>query len=392
MNSFLSKNNEKIKKDSKGRKLKDGEGQRKDKLYYYRYTDTSGKRCYVYDRNLDKLREKEREIQLQLAQGVSLANGKKTLGNMIDEHFALKKTKWRASTKETMEGYRYILQKSNLYTMPINKIKTSDCKAYLVNLQENYSYSVVCKVYMVMKDAFNLACENDALVKNPCSFKLRSIAENDSEKIPALTEIEENSLLDFLKNDSIGKKYIDIFVVLLGTGLRISELAALTVKDVDFVNNEININKQIIRIKGAIQITKPKTDAAIRKIPMIPEVRVVLKALVERQKQLKINTMVDGHIGFLFTSCHGNPRTESEYSGLFRRQLARYNAKCEIKIERCTPHSLRHTFATKCVASGMDIKKAQYLMGHEKANTLLDIYADVDKNNLADSIKKIKIG
>ena len=112
--------------------------------------------------------------------------------------------------------------------MPISKIKTSDCKTYLVNLQEHYSYSVVCKVYMIMKEAFNLACENDALVKNPCSFKLRSIAENDSEKIPALTEIEENSLLDFLKNDNIGKKYVDIFVILLGTGMRISELAALT--------------------------------------------------------------------------------------------------------------------------------------------------------------------
>lgn len=382
----------KDRRDSKGRKLKDGEGQRKDGLYYYRYTDSTGKRPTIYDHDLSKLREKEKEIQLQLAHGVSAVNGKRTLGNMIDEHFALKKTKWKASTKETMDGYRNILQKSRLYNFPINKIKTSDCKTYLVNLQEDYSYSVVCKVYMVMKEAFNLACENDAIVKNPCSFKLRSIAENDSEKIPALTEIEENSLLDFLENDNIGKKYVDIFVVLLGTGMRISELAALTVKDIDFINNEISITKQIVRTKGSVHITKPKTNAAIRKIPMIPEVRLTLKSLVEKQKQSKINTMIDGHIGFLFTSCHGNPRTESEYSGLFRRLLAKYNAKSKIKIERCTPHSLRHTFATKCVASGMDIKKAQYLMGHEKANTLLDVYADVDKNNLTESIKKIKIG
>lgn len=382
----------KERKDSKGRKLKDGEGQRKNGLYYYRYTDSSGKRLTIYAHTLSQLREKEKEIQLQLAQGVSTVKGKRTLGKMIDEHFALKKTKWKASTKETMDGYRNILQKSKLYNLPINKIKTSDCKTYLVNLQEDYSYSVVCKVYMVMKEAFNLACENDALVKNPCSFKLRSIAEDDSEKIPALTEIEENSLLDFLKNDNIGKKYVDIFVVLLGTGMRISELAALTAKDIDFINNEISITKQIVRTKGSVHITKPKTNAAIRKIPMIPEVRLTLKSLVDKQKQSKINTMIDGHIGFLFTSCHGNPRTESEYSGLFRRLLAKYNAKSEIKIGRCTPHSLRHTFATKCVASGMDIKKAQYLMGHEKANTLLDVYADVDKNNLADSIKKIKIG
>ena len=55
----------KERQDSKGRKLKDGEGQRKNGLYYYRYTDSSGKRLTIYDHTLSQLREKEKEIQLE---------------------------------------------------------------------------------------------------------------------------------------------------------------------------------------------------------------------------------------------------------------------------------------------------------------------------------------
>lgn len=82
----------KERQDSKGRKLKDGEGQRNNGLYYYRYTDSSCKRLTVYAPALSQLREKEKDLQLQLAQGIRTVKGKRTLGNMIDKHFALKKT------------------------------------------------------------------------------------------------------------------------------------------------------------------------------------------------------------------------------------------------------------------------------------------------------------
>ena len=125
---------------------------------------------------------------------------------------------------------------------------------------------------------------------------------------------------------------------------------------------------------------------------MTDEVRAAVSSLVEQQKSRKVNAMVDGCVGFLSVSRTGQPRTHSEYSGLFLRLLARYNKQSDIKIDRCTPHTLRHTFATKCVASGVDIRTAVYLMGHENANILLDIYTDVREKNLNESMKLIKIG
>ena len=55
-----------IRRDKKGRKLKDGESQRKDGRYQFRYTDISGERRYLYDWDLDKLRAKEKDISFQL--------------------------------------------------------------------------------------------------------------------------------------------------------------------------------------------------------------------------------------------------------------------------------------------------------------------------------------
>lgn len=389
---LLKKTKDEIRRDSKGRRLQDNELQRPNGSYEYRYRDLDNKRHSVYAPTLDELREKKKEINLQLAQGINYVDGKVILSEIVDKYFSLKKNKWRKSTLGTMEGHRKILSTSRLYNMPINKIKIIDCKEYIAELSEDYSYSVVQKIYSLLKDCFNLACESDAISKNPCTFKLRSIVENDSEKIPALTEKQENSLLDFLRNDICGRKYIEIFIILLGTGLRISEFAALTTKDIDFKENVIHVNKQITRTTGAINITAPKTKAAYRDIHMTDDVRDAICSLVEKQKSAKVNAMIDGYVGFLSVSRSGKPRTHSEYSDLFLRLLARYNKQSEIKIERCTPHSLRHTFATKCVASGMDIKSATYIMGHSDATVLLNIYADVVKNNLAASMKLIKIG
>lgn len=378
-------------KDNKGRKLKAGEGQRKDGRYYYRYEDVSGERRTIYDKDLHELRKKEQEINLQLSQGISYFDGNVHLSEMIDKHFSLKQ-KWRETTRETMDGYRNILKTSRLYSMPINKIKMIDVKTYLVELRGTYSYSVTSRVYMLLKESFSLACESDILAKNPCNFRLKSIIDDDAQKKPALTIEQEKSLLQYLRSNPDDSRYLDIFVVLLGTGLRISEFAALTYKDIDLAQNVIHINKQIVCANNVIKVTAPKTKAAYRDIPMTDDVRMAIMALLERRKSNKLDVMVDGHVGFLTVRGNGKPRIHTEFSDMFRRILQRYNADTAVPIPLCTPHTLRHTFATKLVAAGVDIKTATRLMGHTNASVLLDVYADVVESKLAESMALIKIG
>jgi integrase len=166
-------------------------------------------------------------------------------------------------------------------------------------------------------------------------------------------------------------------IILLGTGLRISEFAALTVDDVDFENNMIHVNKQLKKLQQRTIIDRPKTPNAVRNIPMTKAVRESLTHLVEERRKNPNTCMSDGVSGFLSVTRNGRPRCHSEYDDAMRAFMARYNEQTDIPIERCTPHVLRHTYCTRCIAAGIDIKSAQYLMGHADVSTTLNIYADI---------------
>ena len=378
-------------KDSKGRILKTGESERKDGLYQYRYKDINGERRTIYERNLQDLRKKEKEIELRLSQGISYYDGCITLRDAMDKVFSIKR-KWKDSTRYTMEKYRTLFDGHRIYTMPINKIKVVDCKEFCVYLHDKgFAFGTVATVHSLLKMTFDVACESEALAKNPCSFQLKSIINDDTPKVMALTREQEASLLNFLKEDAIGKKHYDMFVVLLGTGIRISEYAAITIKDIDFKENVLRIDKQITRTKGNLRITTPKSKNAVRNIPMTPEVRASLLSLISKRQSIKLNVMIDGHVSFLAVTRNGRPRTHSEYADACRLLMNKYNQSSKVPIERCTPHVLRHTFCTKCIAEGMDVKTVQYLMGHSDATTTLNIYANEVQENIVSGMEKIRV-
>lgn len=159
----------------------------------------------------------------------------------------------------------------------------------------------------------------------------------------------------------------------------------------DFENNVVIVDKQLLRLKGGMKITSLKSEAGYRKIPMVDEVRESFRNLIERRKTVKTNVMIDGHVGFLSVTRNGRPRGHSEYADAMRLLMERYNEQTTVPIERCTPHTLRHTFCTKCVAAGMDIKTVQYLMGHFDASTMLNIYADVVEDKVSPNMESLRI-
>ena len=187
---------------------------------------------------------------------------------------------------------------------------------------------------------------------------------------------QEQALLAFLHEDTVGSRYYDMVVVLLGTGLRISEFAALTIKDIDFKHNLIHVNKQLVRLKGKVTISRTKSRRSNRDIPMTSAVRQSLERMVTERRQNPKNHIIDGVGNFLTVTSSGKPRTHSQYADLMHTFMARYQNQASVPIERCTPHVLRHTYWTRCIAAGMDVKSVQYLMGHANATTTLNIYAD----------------
>lgn len=378
-------------KDSKGRVLKTGESQRKDGIYQYRYKDNDNVRRTIYAGTLQELRNKEKEIEQYLSKGISYYSGSVKLRDAIEKLFSLKR-KWKDSTRHTMQMYLKTLETRKIYNMPINKIKVVDCKELFTELyDEGYSFGSISSIRTILKMTFDMACENDVLAKNPCSFPLKDVIDDNTPDVVALTEEQEKSLLNFLQTDTIGKRYYNTFVILLGTGMRISEYAALTKKDIDFDNNCIHVNKQITKAVGELKVTSPKSKNAYRDIPMTNAVRWCVMSLINNRDPLVKEVMIDGHVGFLNVTRSGRPRCHSEYADNFRKVMERYNKQADIKIERCTPHVLRHTFCTKCIAQKMDVKTVQYLMGHSDASITLNIYADEVSENIQRDMTKLVV-
>ena len=116
--------------------------------------------------------------------------------------------------------------------------------------------------------------------------------------------MQEESLLSFVKSDKAYYKHYDELIILLGTGLRISEFCGLTDRDIDFENRTVNVDHQLQYFgKKSYRIETPKTDNGIRKIPMSNRVLEALQRVLQNRR--KSDFTVDGYTGFLFITKNG---------------------------------------------------------------------------------------
>lgn len=370
----------KKRKDRKGRILKPGESQRKNGTYQFRYTDIYGKRQCVYAKTLEELREKEANMEKLLNCGLDYSEGNITLIELVERYFEI------AGDIEynTIVCHNFvlnILKREEFCCRKILDIKTSESKAWLIRLHNNgYSRSTIASIKGVICPAFEMAVEDRINAYNPFSFPLKKLnIKDDSQKAIAMTEEDESKFMEFIKNDKTYSKYYDECVVLLETGLRVSELYGLTFKDIDFENGQISVNHQLLKKKnGEYFVTTPKTEAGARYVPMSIEACLALKRILAKRNSPKTEKIIDGYAGFIFLDRYNNPKVALHLQHAMKRALDKYNKTHEYKLEKITPHVFRHTFCTKMAHSGMNIKSLQYIMGHSRIETTLNYYVHTD--------------
>lgn len=245
-------------RDNKGRVLQMGENQLDDGRYAYRYTTPFGQRKTVYSWRLtasdpmpagkrkDKsLREKIKDIEKKLRLEICCEDI--TVCELV-EKYLMTKTGVKHSTQTGYKFVQNILAKEPFGQRKIASIKTSDAKIFLIKMQEaGRGYSTIHTVRGVLRPAFQMAADDDMIVKNPFQFELHTVVVNDSVKRDALTREQERKFLQFILEDDHYSQYYDAFYILFKTGLRISEFCGLTIKDIDFRKKVIKVNHQLQR-------------------------------------------------------------------------------------------------------------------------------------------------
>ena len=374
-------------RDNKGRILRTGESQRADGRYMYKYVNRAGETKVVYSWKLvatDRvpkgkrddlsLREKEREIQRDLEDGIDTKGKKMTLCELY-----AKKTAQRINVKKnTLAGRKYLmdaLKQDKLGSRSIDSIKPSDAKEWAVRMKEKgYGFKTISNYKRSLKASFYMAIEDDYVRKNPFDFQLSEVIDDDSESRQALSEEQEEKLLSFLQYDTVYQKYYDDVLILLKTGLRISELCGLTVHDLDFENHTLNIDHQLLRNQEGYYIETPKTKCGIRKVPMSEEAEKAFQRVLKRKKTGK-GIVIDGYRNFLFLNQKGMPMTACYYTSTLRNIVKKYNKYHDEPLPKITPHILRHTFCTRLAQKNMNPKNLQYIMGHSSIMITLNLYA-----------------
>ena len=376
-------------KDAKGRVLKDGETYRSDGRYMYRYTDIHGNRQYIYAKDLTSLREKEKQIQQDRIDGIDYSAGEITVKELC-ERFVMQKVNVRKGTLKNYNRIIKIICRYDISCKKIKSVKQSDVKLFLIELSQEYSYTSVSVCKNILKSIFEIAVKEDILRKNPLQFRLNDLINNNTIGRRALSKEEKERFLTGLKSDRFGKEIYDEIIILLKTGLRVSELYGLTKDDVDCVNHTIDINKQLIYdSNNGYYIEKPKSKSGERIIPLLDnDVILAFRNALENRRQATKNAIVDGYSDFIFICKSGSPKTSQNLEASLRNFKRRYDSSHTKPLPNITPHILRHTFCTDMINSGMDIKSLQYLMGHSNADVTMNVYAHSSYETAAAAYKK----
>ena len=226
----------------------------------------------------------------------------------------------------------------------------------------NYSHSTVNALAVRFKKCLQYAVDEGLLQTNPHNgvelHKLRP-----PKKISAYSIEDHRKIVEFTKT---GKPVYRIFYLLISTGMRFGEAAALTWDDVDLEARTIKISKTAVSIHGSMIIQdRPKTDDSVREIVIPQIVGIWLKSIYKSQDHdLNYRNLVMPNMNY-------NIINSANAIHHWRKACA------EMGIEYSGMHALRHTWATRALEQGIDVKVVSEMLGHKNIITTMNIYQDV---------------
>lgn len=391
-------------KDHKNRLLRTGESQDKEGRYRYSYYE-NGKQKSFYSWKLestDKLPAGKKECvslreQIEKLQKKQLLYGKYsesiyTVLDLVERYIGLK-TGVRKSTQAGYKTVINVLKKEEFGSRKISDIRISDAKLWLIQMQKSgRGYSSIHTIRGVLRPAFQMAVDDDVLLKNPFEFQLATIIINDSIRREAIPKKQERMFLKFVKDDSHFSKYYEGIYILFKTGMRISEFCGLTIHDIDMKERTIDINHQLQRLSDMEYIIEPtKTNAGKRVLPMTQDVYECFQTILKNRKAPKKEPMIGKYVGFLYLDKNGMPMVALHWQKYFDHICEKYNKIYREQIPKITPHVCRHTYCTNMALAGMNPKTLQYLMGHSEIGVTLDVYTHVSFEDARDEVEKMNI-
>ena len=166
----------KRRKDNKGRVLKEGESQRKDGRYQYRWTDRRGERHILYAMDLKTLRDKEDEVEEMRRSGINVLSANMTVLELMLKFAEIRKLSIRKNTRANAKCIISVLKEHPIADRDISSVTRSEGKMFVIGLYEDgYAYGTVENFKVALLQAFGSACEDKLIAENPFRFTLSKV-------------------------------------------------------------------------------------------------------------------------------------------------------------------------------------------------------------------------
>lgn len=312
---------------------------------------------YVYASSYRECRTKRQKC-LDACQKAPMKASSLTLDQAAERFLADKQDKLKQST---LARYAYMLEH---YILPafgailICQLTANQISDFLLRLQKGgLSGKSARDVGVLLKSilrysAKKLDCTSPGLAVELPAYRRKQIDIFYPDEIQRLAQ----KIMDKPTTAGIG------ILLTLNTGLRLGELCALQYKDIDLRNGVIHITKTVQRIRSGdrtcLMVLPPKSDSARRTIPLPGDMAALLKKIIQSHPNGE-NYLLTGK------SAPMEPRTmQYQYRTLLKAAGIPYR----------NFHVLRHTYASRCVERGVDVKSLSEMLGHADVRTTLQVY------------------
>lgn len=344
---------------------------------YFNYKDKYG-RPQTYSKSgfltKTKAQDHEKLIYAKIIDG-TLINADKTFGEVFNEYTETD-PHTTTSTKQVRLSYYKKHIKPEFENADIQLLDYQIIQDFITQKGEIYAKATVENMAKIFNAVFKFAYNRHYIDRLPyAKLKLNGKTKDTFFKRKTVTPDEFNDLLkEVSKNSSTRyKSYKIAFQIAYYTGLRIGETLALEKTDIDFINERINVNKNIFYnfTDKSLEVKEAKTVASNTVIPLPKVLIPILKEYINSNSSVYI--ACDNDLNMI------NPQTVKTY-------LERYSKRNNIHINF---HMFRHTFATRLWQQKVDVKIAQRLLRHENYQTTLDVYTSLENENLNSVVNSV---
>ena len=288
----------------------------------------------------------------------------------------------RLSVREsTFARYQMIIQKHVLPELgkyPLEEISSSVVNSYTCRKLEEISTTTVRDICTILKSVLRYAEKEYGLHDIAGNMVLPKLQRTDKD---ILTLREQRKLETYLWEHRQKPRCAGILICLY-TGLRLGEICGLQWRDIDRKRHVLYINRTLQRVtetrsnhekKTKLISGEPKSGASVRAIPLPRSFWILLREMSGEMRDEDY-----------FLSGNVEPVEPRNYQYFFKKTLA----DCELRYVNF--HTLRHTFATRCVEAGMDIKTLSEILGHTNTNITLSYYVHSSMQSKRKQMNRLK--